>query len=151
MSENQSIQISTYNGKLMKYLLYLVIVFVLINTVIFIKQAVENDIETVHIINSINAILMAAFYLSQSKVSRLNFIHFETDRFILQKATAFKQSKDEILFSEISSINQKLNKIEIGLKNNSLYEIDIQNYPFASMTQIKQEFKKLNMELVSSN
>lgn len=147
MNDSKHIQITGYTGKSMRFLLYFAIVFFLANTAFLIYSLIYGEVKPSIIINFMLSVLYIFMYFSQGKMAKLNFVEFGEDRFILQKATAFKQTKDEILYSEIQSIEKQLHKIEITLKGKPAYIVDIQNYPYASLTLIKQEFSELAKRL----
>lgn len=151
MEDTNTIKIFTNYGKSVKYLLLITVFFAALNVAYSAYLFADGNMGVNTILNLIIAIMFVFGIWSQSKVERLNFVSFKNDRFILQKATAFNQSKNEILYADILSIALQEKKIVVGLKNNSKFEIDMKNYSYKTTTQIKSEFATLEKKLSAKN
>jgi hypothetical protein len=146
--ENNVLKLTTYNGRSLKWLLYIGIVLFIANVLIITFVLVDNsELKVSHFLNLLTSVFLIVSFYYQSHQMRTNFIEFGEQSLVYQTSSTFSKNRIEILFNEISGIQIHLNEIEIKKISNEITKIPISTTDYSQRIAFKHQFEELKLRL----
>jgi hypothetical protein len=146
--ENNVLKLTTYNGRSLKWLLYIGLGLFIANVLLITFVLVDNsDLKVSHFLNLMTSVFLIIQFYYQAHQMRTNFIEFGEQSLIYQTSSTFSKNRIDILFNEISGIQIHLNEIEIKKNSNEVLKIPISTTDYSQRIAFKHQFEELKLRL----